>query len=359
MGLCIQLPKLILFPANSSKAYENILATVKRPVKLTTVRPLIRDKLIARLQPHAKDLRVWGATPRRFNKQAWERFEEGDLCVFFRGDGFILSARVVTTDDNPALARKLWGGLQKGGTWNLVTFLSDVLDISTSLARFARDAGYGAGYVPRKTIVVKNLITQRLVKKYGSVEGAFGLVRSDARADWQFVCSTPSDFTELISAVQRQMKSANQSVAICNPYVDGSTFSMFLAPVSETVRVRMIIASDKDDIRRKVERGRLSIAQVSAFTKGRRFETRVSDGLHSRFIVIDGRGVILLSADLMKDQFTNKYSYAFSTENRSIADGCVSFFERIWRNGTPGNLIDLASKGDVASQQMVPGPSSG
>lgn len=185
------LPNLILFPANDALATRNLDQTVKNTVPFSRIEHFVRKQLRLKLQPYAEDLHVWGVSPSRFNTQCWRRFRKNDLSVFLSGDEFILAGRVIATTNSEAIARDLWQDFGRQTKWNLIIFMHRVRAIHMPLARFVEDVGFGSGYSTHKTIILTDRPLERLLGKYGSIEGAFGLVPT-AFSDifWQLIHPT-------------------------------------------------------------------------------------------------------------------------------------------------------------------------
>jgi uncharacterized protein (TIGR02391 family) len=170
------LPNLILFPASDVEAQRNLELTVRRKVPLSRIERLVRKSLLSKLGPYEYDLCVWGISPSRFNTHFWKRFEKNDLCAFLVGDEFVLAGRVLTKTNSKVVADALWGSQGGLAKWNLVTFVRDVHRIHVPLARFVRDAGFRSGYSTHKTIIVTEDPVEKLLDKYGSIEGSVGFV---------------------------------------------------------------------------------------------------------------------------------------------------------------------------------------
>lgn len=188
-----------------------------------------------------------------------------------------------------------------------------------------------------------------ILKKYPPFRqferGIFGLKRWKPRGPQlsQFVYATPSQYGKMANSISKFLGSARQIVRICTPYVDKSTFQAFVSHVQKEVETQLILSKDtgwKD----KVTKG-LSEDYLRKFKANRRLTTRRVDDLHSRFIVVDDMNVCLLSADLQRDQQTNKYQYSYFTNESQITNKIIAYFSELWNNG---DVCDLETDARVA-----------
>jgi len=184
------------------------------------------------------------------------------------------------------------------------------------------------------------LSSNRAFKKFSM--GEFGLRRWRAQSEpfVKFVYSTPSKFTKMPDRLLKFLGSARQIARICSPYVDKSTFQTYLSRIPKDVETELIVTTDSQ-WKDKVKKG-LSESYLKKFVGNRRLITRKVDELHSRFIVIDDASVCLLSADLQKDQQTNRYQYAYFINEPTTVEGAISYFRELWQNGEVCSLEDEA-----------------
>jgi hypothetical protein len=169
-------------------------------------------------------------------------------------------------------------------------------------------------------------------------KGSFGLKRWKPKVSpaTRFVFGTPNEFWKMTQTLSKFLKGARQVVKICSPYVDKTTFDAFLARVPRQVETQLVVTKDiqwKD----KVNRG-LTGDFLQKFNANRRLITRRIDDLHSRFVVVDDSTVCLLSADLQKDQQTNRYQYAYFTSDPKITKPTLKYFGELWKSGSVCNL---------------------
>jgi len=189
-----------------------------------------------------------------------------------------------------------------------------------------------------------------ILKKYGLFKqlrrGIFGLRRwKPPRPPFaQFVYATPSQYWRMPNSISKFLSSARQIVRICNPYIDKSTFQAFLSHIPKEVETQLVLGSKDVMWKDKVTKG-LSEDYLKKFNANRRLTTRRVDDLHSRFIVVDDMNVCLLSADLQRDQQTNKYQYSYFTNDTQITTRVISYFNELWNNG---DVCDLEADARAA-----------
>jgi hypothetical protein len=130
------------------------------------------------------------------------------------------------------------------------------------------------------------------------------------------------------------LKSSENSIKICVPYPDESTFS-FLATVSPHVQIKMLILSGKNELK---EKKKLNTEVLEKTISKKRIEIKRNPEIHVRFIISDDKKVMFSSADLRDDQLKRKYQYGFWTNNEEIVKKAVEYFENLWRDSTLVNL---------------------
>jgi DNA-directed RNA polymerase delta subunit len=193
----------------------------------------------------------------------------------------------------------------------------------------------GLGKTPE--IAVYNVLRNyKEFQRFG--KSKFGLKRWRAKESpfAHFVYATPSQFWKMANRVSNFLGSARQVVRVCSPYVDKSTFQTFLSQVPQEVETELIVTDDK--LWEKKVKGGLSGDFLRKFSANRRLVTRRADELHSRFIMVDDVRVCLLSADLQKEQQTNKYQYSYFTNDDKITRNVISYFDELWRNSSVCDL---------------------
>jgi len=151
-----------------------------------------------------------------------------------------------------------------------------------------------------------------------------------------FVFTEPYNPWSLQQEFLSIFKDAKSSLKLCVPYPDASTFS-FLATVSPYVQIKMIILSDKDDLKKKKK---LGIEVLEKTISRKRIETRRNPEIHVRFMIIDDKIVMFSSADLRDDQLKRKYQYGFWTNNEQIVRKVVEYFDNLWNSSTLINLFE-------------------
>lgn len=66
---------------------------------------------------------------------------------------------------------------------------------------------------------------------------------------------------------------------------------------------------------------------------------KIIPNLHARFIVIDDEQAVFMSSDLQTDSLSSKYQYGFWTNNSEIVQECVKYFDSMWSDAEPYDLI--------------------
>ena len=150
-----------------------------------------------------------------------------------------------------------------------------------------------------------------------------------------FVFTEPYNPWSLQQEFLSIFKDAKNTLKICVPYPDASTFS-FLATVPPHVQIKMIILSDKDELKKKKK---LSIKVLEKTISRKKIEIRRNPEIHVRFMISDDKMVMFSSADLRDDQLKKKYQYGFWTNNNQIVKRAAEYFENLWNSSTPINLF--------------------
>lgn len=148
-----------------------------------------------------------------------------------------------------------------------------------------------------------------------------------------FVFTEPYNPWPLQQEFLGQLKGATKSLRICVPYPDSSTFS-FLATVPKHVSVKLLILSDKKELKDN----RMDVRVLNRTVRDHRVEVRRNPGIHVRFIIVDGEGVMFSSSDLKDPDLRKKYEYGFWTNNEPIVKRVIEYFEILWSNSA---MVDL------------------
>ncbi|MHA1578978.1 MAG: phospholipase D-like domain-containing protein, partial [Candidatus Freyarchaeota archaeon] len=154
--------------------------------------------------------------------------------------------------------------------------------------------------------------------------------------DEGFVFTEPFNPWSLQQEFLSIIRDSKNTLRLCTPYPDASTFS-FLTTVSSNVQIKMIIQSDREELKK---RKKLSIEALEKTISGKRVEIRRNPEIHIRFIVGDDKIVMFSSADLREDQLKKKYQYGFWTNNEHIVQRVVEYFENLWNSSKTINLFE-------------------
>ena len=120
--------RVILQPSGSKEATAHYSNTVKKPVRLATIKDTIGEDELKTLESiyHSGKCYIWGVTPGGNNVTKWDRICPGDIALFSRKGGIFSSAVVTHTLHHPKLAKELWDVNKKGETWEYIYFLDEV-----------------------------------------------------------------------------------------------------------------------------------------------------------------------------------------------------------------------------------------
>ncbi len=162
--------RLYVVTCGSGSAYKNYQKTVSASVPLSNLNPYLRGNEISELKQtlskSTKAVSMWGFSDPR-QETRWRKMEYGDIVYFYRKRQFFLSARIVYTVKNIALANKEWGlDVNTGRPFKYIFFLDDLSKVSVPQKTFNRIAGskpndyhlFGKIYEsPKSDLVLKRL----------------------------------------------------------------------------------------------------------------------------------------------------------------------------------------------------------
>lgn len=154
---------------------------------------------------------------------------------------------------------------------------------------------------------------------------------------------TKPDFPwSLGSKINEIFSNATSIIRICNPYCDNSTFNL-LTSIKNDLKILLLVTEDKR-LSGKVKNKNLTKKVVEKILKNRRVEIKIVPNLHSRFIIIDDIYIIFLSPDLQTRSLMSKYEYGYWTNNDEVIKDCVIYFDMMWGEALPFNIIDEIEK---------------
>jgi hypothetical protein len=151
-----------------------------------------------------------------------------------------------------------------------------------------------------------------------------------------FVYTEPYNPWPLQQEFLTLLKSSNNSIKLCVPYPDASTFS-FLAAVPKNVSINLLLLSDKKEL---MERNKVNLGVLNRTILDKRIEVRRNPEIHVRFIICDDKLVMFSSSDLKDSDLKRKYQYGFWTTNEEIVKKAIEYFENVWRNSVTVNLFE-------------------
>jgi hypothetical protein len=171
--------------------------------------------------------------------------------------------------------------------------------------------------------------------------GTFSLkalrVRPPVQYKDRFTFSRPDSFFKIFEVIAKFLKGARRLVKICTPYIDKTTFENMLQALPYTADVQLIINRQDNRWSDKVKQG-LDAALINEFMKDRQMLTKRTDDLHSRFVIVDDASLLILSADLQRDQCISRNQYAMLTSNTKVVRNAVKFYSALWNDAKICNL---------------------
>lgn len=118
-------PGLFVFTAANQDAQKHLKDTIENPVPRETIEEYIDATQFVLLDEAAKgEFYCWGATPGKRNVPTWESIEPGDDVLAYFDKAYHFSSKVVFKTRNEKLAKKLWGSMPDGSTWEYIYFLT-------------------------------------------------------------------------------------------------------------------------------------------------------------------------------------------------------------------------------------------
>lgn len=119
---------LFLVPAVDARARENFEHTVRQRVAPSDVDQL--RSAAAKLASRRRGVSAWGTKSGKDEQHVgtWSAMKRGDRVLFYFDGLFPVSARVLTREHSPAVARRLWGE-DEGQTWEYMYLLDEVRQV--------------------------------------------------------------------------------------------------------------------------------------------------------------------------------------------------------------------------------------
>lgn len=118
---------------------------------------------------HGRPYAVWGAVPGSGNVRTWETMDQGDYILVYRSGKIIAAAEVAAKIHNPRLAEYFWDKDSDGKTWELVYFLTNVIEVNVNQPSLNRYLGYNENYFPRGFMSIDQDKTNKLLQTYGDL----------------------------------------------------------------------------------------------------------------------------------------------------------------------------------------------
>src|SRR5262245_40048517 len=159
---------LFVVTASNAAAKEHLNDSIRSSIPLGKVEGTLSAQEFERAAQGTSDghLYAWGAEPTRKNRSYWQQMRPGDYVLVYENRVFTFLAQVVSTVENAAFAKAVWGlNEETGATWELAYFL-------TKPAKIHMPAADLADVMQTQFLGFQRVNPERVLKRYGSV-GAF------------------------------------------------------------------------------------------------------------------------------------------------------------------------------------------
>lgn len=161
--------KVILFNISSRDAIDNFSKTVIQGILRHQIASLL--SFAPTMIPSKQDrIRLWGTKTGPRNISLWRRVSSGDLALYCRKSKIVALAVIAGIERNRRVARHLWGEQPDGSTWELLYFLSEVIETQIDLSVFNQAIGYARFYVPRGLLIVDQARLLALSQETGDLK---------------------------------------------------------------------------------------------------------------------------------------------------------------------------------------------
>lgn len=166
--------------------------------------------------------------------------------------------------------------------------------------------------------------------KNKELEEAIEKEREKLTMDEGFLYTQPNRPLGLLLKIPELLSRSDNNIKIANPYLTNDSFSFF-QNVKNHVLIQLLVTTD-DRISDKIKRKQLTVEGIKAITNEKKVEIRMSENLHSRFIIVDDKYILFLSTDLQMRSLQDKFQYCFWTNNKDIIQQANEYFEGIWKD---------------------------
>ena len=147
--------RMFVFTAGNRNARQHLKDSIERPVDPKTVFGTFPEHQRERLQKvyeRGSGFYAWGAILGRDNTPNWQAMEPGDFALCVYGATYQYVCRVIAKYDNEQFAETVWKKNDKGQTWQLMYFLTELLRwavVCPSLGTTSSLIGIGASPTSR------------------------------------------------------------------------------------------------------------------------------------------------------------------------------------------------------------------
>lgn len=150
---------------------QHFNSTVENGKNLTEVAKYVGDGEKQELKRISKDgvIRYWGSIPGSANERNFNILKSGDEILCYRSGKYIALAKVGLKTSSKELAKHSWGETEKGDTWELIYFFSDVVFFQLETKFIDEEFGFKGGPVMGFNHISDEK-AGKFIKKYGSVK---------------------------------------------------------------------------------------------------------------------------------------------------------------------------------------------
>jgi len=168
--------RVILFSVAGQKSYEHFRDTITTNV----ITDSIHGPTTLKSYP---DIRVWGSINNKQNFNKWQNLKKGDILLFYHNKKYVASAILEGKEQNPDVARQLWGykDSENKQTFELMLYMlpSNVNSEVVDYEKVNELLGYMEIFMPTRTLDFTTIAKSRtddLAQKFGSIENALGSI---------------------------------------------------------------------------------------------------------------------------------------------------------------------------------------
>lgn len=117
---------IFVFTASNKEAQKHLQDSILKSVDENIVKEYLSNDIIADIKSKKKfeGFYCWGAVPGKSNERNWGQLKENDYVLTYYDQKIHLYAKVIHKIRNYELAKRIWGKLPDGKTWEYMYFLT-------------------------------------------------------------------------------------------------------------------------------------------------------------------------------------------------------------------------------------------